>query len=1355
MISKRTNKLRKTLVVLVVVALILLPNLIAFADETGGDPQGTPTPVPTVEASPSAEASASPTAEASPTEEASAEAPTPTPTPVPSEEASAETATPTPEPPAANGLDSDNMEASTVKLYVKNVTGDKEYTITYKDRHDHTQTETKSPGQYVQVKKNTTATIKAFAANDYSFKNWKTPSASDGVNPVTVNVKWRDYTAEAVFEEIVVAPPPPSGVVLTFNNADGLDHYTYSYQVYQGPFVSGNANGGTTITVPYESWWYPYFYTVTVNAVADGTHTHLGWTIPNEPTNSGSVGVDMNANKSVQALFEEDIEYYTLSFSGTDCYYTVNGGSTQYVSGNSIPNIPEGTVYAVEAHATGLNEFDGWDIKPSGATGTNPITFAMNDDETVAADIDAIPEGKLRFYPVTGLTSYSYSWTYNSHSGSGTINSFLDNFGHGLCHQLTAPIGATVNVTANIGSGHEWGGQWTLHPNGHPTSDSDNVTSFSMPNDSAIQADLDEVVKYTLTFEGTKCYYTVGGSSTQYTNGDTLRIVQGASVEVTAHPDSGYAYMGWNQTPGTDANPTAFTMNSNHTVNAAIERTHYTLDLNFGNYIDYYTVNIDSVSTNYSSAADILVPIGADVIVTANPDSGYVFDSWDSNCTPDISGRNGNLWPFTMNSDHWLKAYGDWLNNPNEKFKIVHENFIGDSGSGSIKVKYNNVVYGPYAAGQETPEITYVDGVDTVQVQAIPSTSPATGFVRWANHGNITTIVMNIDLTTQQGSSSSENSIECNLHITIKVRPEFERLGSLTITKVDEDDNSRKLNGAVFSLTGTNVQYYQEKTTAGSGTAKWEGLKAGTYSLKEETPPNGYKPNTNTWTVKIGVNGGVTLESVTPYKWDVTKTIENEADHCSLEVEKVDSYGAPITGFAVTFTLSKDGGGYSDTQTFTDSYTWTDLESGAYTLTEDSAPSGYYWNTQTHNVSLSPSNENWPEFGETVTNYKYVTIHAVKHDITNPNGSGLEGAIFAIFDTLNGQPTTQIGATQTTNGSGVATFGPSYMLKSGVTYWIKELSAPPGYQNDPATATGYAVVIDEHGGDNEGSAVRFENTPTPGDFSFIKRDSMDESIVLEGAVYHLTGMRWNGSAFVLTTYELTTDSNGYAAVTGLSPGMYTFQEITPPPHYDIDPTIYDIEIESGSSVEEVYFVENDKLARLVLAKYQSGTDGQVRVHNAKFSLYKDSVSTANLIETQKATDPNGNIAWEDLVAGDYILVEDSAPSGFTIIQKSYDITLSIGEDGLIRVYNDGPTVTPTPPTNPPESTPTPTPSPTPTPVPTATPTPITTEVVEIADVDPAFGPETGEGDGLFMTIGILLLMAAALFMIRKKAVLKR
>ena len=107
--STTTLRLRKTLVILVSLALLLLPNLIAFADNEPLGEQGTPTPATSEEVSVEPSETVTPEESVSPeaSEEVSEEPTEPTPAPseeadgekpAPSEEVSEEPAEPTPAP---------------------------------------------------------------------------------------------------------------------------------------------------------------------------------------------------------------------------------------------------------------------------------------------------------------------------------------------------------------------------------------------------------------------------------------------------------------------------------------------------------------------------------------------------------------------------------------------------------------------------------------------------------------------------------------------------------------------------------------------------------------------------------------------------------------------------------------------------------------------------------------------------------------------------------------------------------------------------------------------------------------------------------------------------------------------------------------------------------------------------------------------------------------------------------------------------------------------------------------------------------------------------------------------------------
>jgi hypothetical protein len=467
-----------------------------------------------------------------------------------------------------------------------------------------------------------------------------------------------------------------------------------------------------------------------------------------------------------------------------------------------------------------------------------------------------------------------------------------------------------------------------------------------------------------------------GGGESIVSSAQSVRLPADSSVTVTAVVKEAYAFDGWNSATNADStsgSSATFTMNGKKTAHANVKEDGYYLTLVNGLSVANYTVTYSgkTITTGFDT---LLVPKNASVTVTANGVSGTIFDFWATTGAPPTSSINGNTWTFTMNDNYIMKAHFAIASIAH--LTVKYDSMLG-TGSGSISVTYNGdtrQLSGPGAVEifKYDPKVTFM----TVTANCASGCS----FVGWTNHGNTTSATMTIDIPTGQGSSapaSRSMSVESffPLFTEISLKPEFERLGSLTITKVDKDDHSKKLDGASFLLTGPNG-YSQSATTSG-GTATWSSLPAGTYTLTETSAPSGYEAVQTSWTIVIGSGGNRVSTEVYEQpappsgQWDVSKTIENKATHCSLTVRKTDVNGSTITASA-TFKLETDGGTLiSQKQTSNGEVTWSDLEQGNYVLTEVSAPEGYYWETQTHNITLSSSSSSWPEFSKTVTNLEY------------------------------------------------------------------------------------------------------------------------------------------------------------------------------------------------------------------------------------------------------------------------------------------------------------------------------------------------------------------------------------------------
>ena len=687
-----------------------------------------------------------------------------------------------------------------------------------------------------------------------------------------------------------------------------------------------------------------------------------------------------------------------------------------------------------------------------------------------------------------------------------------------------------------------------------------------------------------------------------------------------------------------------------------------------------------------------------------------------------------------------------------------------------------------------------------------------------------------------------------------------EILGSLTITKVDDQGVDMVALGATFKLWAGYPVTTGTPETASSSTYpefKWENLPAGEYTLKEMTAPTGYKiKGDGIYKVIIGgpAPNVIDVQTSVVDVWDVEKDIENDKDHCSLTVTKVDN-GDPantIDKYAkFTLTGINGDGTYSKTiESSTGEFKWDDLEPGNYVLTEDISPDGYYWNQQTHNVTVSFDSAAEQDKEMDVVNYEYGSLKIIKKSVTDTvenmvgvsftltgpdnysdtqvtdgngeitwsdlkpgeyelteavptgffvtdgqggveitnvtpitidagedeeqtiwnekyisitvlktsklTGEPLEGAVFDI--SYESTPPLSPNAfvlnamvslgTKTSGPDGRATFAyPEFKLKAGIAYIITEITPPPGFANDSTPIT---VTVDTPGGSNEGEVGLFSNSPLPGSFSLHKYDIDFPEISLQGATFTLTGTTLINGFPEEYTWFLITDEFGNASipvdnVPALMPGVYVLIETSAPTNYTIEQTIYSVTIVSEENTHQD--VANRGIpGSAVVAKRNSAT-GQT-LPGVAFALYEGTESPANMIGSVQYTNAQGNVFWSNLRPGTYVMVEIGTVPGYltpTYQQARQTFTVYAGQRAEIAFYN-------TPITT---RTPTPTPTDTPVPTPTPTPTPIPEEEFIIEDEAIPFGAETGENDTLYIVMGLLLLLALALLLIRRKLVLKK
>ena len=424
--------------------------------------------------------------------------------------------------------------------------------------------------------------------------------------------------------------------------------------------------------------------------------------------------------------------------------------------------------------------------------------------------------------------------------------------------------------------------------------------------------------------------------------------------------------------------------------------------------------------------------------------------------------------------------------------------------------------------------------------------------------------------------------------------------GAAVITKTDAGTGAA-LAGATFEVVNASGTVVATTKTGADGTAFFENLQAGTYTICETSAPTGYTisvPNTQSLTVAAGQ---------TAYS-----TFANEQISGKIAIYKVDADSkTPLAGatFSVTdangktvATLVTDANGSAETG-------W--LPYGTYDVTETAAPDHYINSGVSVTVSIT-------EHGKTYT------IEAENEPMTGGllvrkkdavTGAAISGVQFDIYqgDVLV--------ATMTTDANGVATCNG---LDAG-SYIVKEHALPTGY-------VGELVVLEGTVTSDVTTVFDAANMPSQSKIKIIKTDSVTGE-VLPGAEFSIA----NAAGIVIG--QLITGENGTTTSGWLPYGVYTITETQAPDSY----------INRGFSTRiEAY--ENGKTYTITVENEPTKggikvikTDGltQHPIEGVQFDVYQGDV----LIGTM-TTNTQGIAIIEDLEKGSYTVKEHALPTGY-------------------------------------------------------------------------------------------------------------
>ena len=568
---------------------------------------------------------------------------------------------------------------------------------------------------------------------------------------------------------------------------------------------------------------------------------------------------------------------------------------------------------------------------------------------------------------------------------------------------------------------------------------------------------------------------------------------------------------------------------------------------------------------------------------------------------------------------------------------------------------------------------------------------------------------------TEPGSGNQISAITPktpgSFYILIKIEPLQPKDYQVTLTKTSADVSITQGNSA-YSLAGATYNVYKGTSGTGSVVATFTTdeaghatlstpLEDGTYSVKEVTPPKGYKLDEKIYTFTI--NGA-----------DTSLSVEDEPGTLTLKLKKKDSQtGSTPQGNAslagAVYQVSYQKGGQTVTEELTSDATGNlgtleGIPFGTVTVKELTAPEGYRLDTEVHTYTVDGSQLTGDVYELEVTDLEEevqrggLTIQKLDSQTgTTPQGdASLEGISFEIVNNsrnpvvVNGNTAApgQVAMTITTNSAGVATTGESALPYGD--YTVREVST-----NDSMLKTfteEISVTINQDGQMLEYEA---ENEVVRGGIDIEKQDSemgttpqgnssfagIDFEIINRSANPVVVGGQTYAVGDVVMT--ITTDENGHASTGNdvLPYGTYEVKESATNESMLLTWTGETVTVRQNGHSVAITAVNDVERGGLSVEKQDSVTgsipQGDADFSGITFEVINNSKNPV-IVNSEKynpgevvvtlTTDESGRAATADdaLPYGEYILHESATNE--SMLLTAPDQTVLVEDDGVIYEF---------------------------------------------------------------------------------------
>ena len=426
-----------------------------------------------------------------------------------------------------------------------------------------------------------------------------------------------------------------------------------------------------------------------------------------------------------------------------------------------------------------------------------------------------------------------------------------------------------------------------------------------------------------------------------------------------------------------------------------------------------------------------------------------------------------------------------------------------------------------------------------------------------------------------------------------EVRIEFEQpYGAVRVSKTSAD-NGAMLSGATFELMNGAGTVSATQTTGADGTARFDNLPAGGYTVREVGAPTGYK---------IAVNPSQTVTVAAGATSDVR--FENDRVNGKIRIVKRDALTKEALAgavFTVTRLSAAEGGGavgeaVATLTTGADGTAETGwLQWGRYRVAETGVPEHYADGGFVTEIDCTEDGKTYTVEVENEPTKGWIRL--VKTD--RLNGNPIEGVAFDIYE--NDEYGNALVADMTTGKDGAAVSPPlrkgRYIVRergATVGYVMEEIALDATVRSDETTqlrTTNQPVMVklklykrdgDEYGGDDPNSRRRDE-LPQPAN---IDQPSTRGDGELTGAVFRVLAgaeirdrqgnvLFKKGDTVVET---LTTAGDDASTATGeLWPGLYEIVEVSPPVGYEPSDAHFFVDARSAASQSETAVVTYEGL----------------------------------------------------------------------------------------------------------------------------------------------------------------------------------